>query len=110
VLDPYPVDAMADGAHVAPLVPWPNRLRDGRYRFDGTEYQLPLTEPDKHNAIHGLLRWCGWRPVTVSSDRVEMGLRLHPTPGYPFTLDVRVGYRLRGDGLTASTTATNLGH
>ena len=39
-----------------------------------------------------------------------MGIRLHPTPGYPFTLDVRVGYRLRGDGLTASTTATNLGH
>lgn len=110
VLDPYPVDAMADGAHGTPLVPWPNRLRDGRYRFDGTEYQVPLTEPDKHNAIHGLLRWRAWRPVTVSSDQVEMGIRLHPTPGYPFTLDVRVDYRLSVDGLTASTTATNLGH
>ena len=110
VLDPYPVDAMADGAHGTPLVPWPNRLRDGRYRFDGTEYQVPLTEPGKHNAIHGLLRWRAWRPVTVSSDQVEMGIRLHPTPGYPFTLDVRVDYRLSADGLTASTTATNLGH
>jgi aldose 1-epimerase len=110
VLDPYPVDAMADGAHGTPLVPWPNRLRDGRYRFDGTEYQVPVTEPDKHNAIHGLLRWRAWRPVTVSSDQVEMGIRLHPTPGYPFTLDVRVDYRLSVDGLTASTTATNLGH
>ena len=67
VLVPYPVDAMADGADGTPLVPWPNRLRDGRYRFNGTEYQLPLTEPDKHNAIHGLLRWCAWRLVTVSS-------------------------------------------
>ena len=27
------------------LVPWPNRIRDGRYSFDGVDYQLPLTEP-----------------------------------------------------------------
>ncbi|MDQ3424007.1 MAG: aldose epimerase, partial [Actinomycetota bacterium] len=26
VLDPYPVDAICDGARGAPLVPWPNRL------------------------------------------------------------------------------------
>jgi galactose mutarotase-like enzyme len=31
VFDPYPIHAMADGAHGTPLVPWPNRLRDGRY-------------------------------------------------------------------------------
>ena len=109
VLDPYPVDAMVDGAHGTPLVPWPNRLRDGRYRFDGTEHQLPLTEPEKHNAIHGLLRWRAWRPVEVSTDRVEMGVRLHPMPGYPFALDVRVAYQLAADGLTVSTTATNVG-
>lgn len=52
----YAVDKMADGAHGAPLIPWPNRLCDGRYSFDGSDYQLALTEPDKHNAIHGLLR------------------------------------------------------
>jgi aldose 1-epimerase len=109
VFDPYPVDTMADGAHGTPLAPWPNRLRDGRYRFDGAEHQLPLTEPEKHNAIHGLLRWRAWRPVEVSAHRVEMGIRLHPMPGYPFALDVRVAYRLVADGLTVSTTATNVG-
>jgi aldose 1-epimerase len=109
VFDPYPVEAMADGAHGTPLVPWPNRLRDGHYRFDGSEYQLPLTEPEKHNAIHGLLRWRAWRPVEVSADRVEMAIRLHPMPGYPFTLDIRVAYRLAADGLTVSTTASNVG-
>ena len=31
VLDPYPRDAVCDGAHGAPLIPWPNRLGDGRY-------------------------------------------------------------------------------
>ena len=38
-------------AHGTPLVPWPNRLADGRYTFDGTGHQLPLTEPEKRNAM-----------------------------------------------------------
>lgn len=37
------MDAMADGAQGAALIPWPNRLRDGKYHFDGTDYQLALT-------------------------------------------------------------------
>ena len=38
VLDPYPLQAPCDGAHGAPLIPWPNRLADGRYSFDGGQY------------------------------------------------------------------------
>jgi aldose 1-epimerase len=57
VLEPYPVEQMCDAAHGAPLIPWPNRLADGRYAFDGTDYQAAITEPDKHNAIHGFLQW-----------------------------------------------------
>ena len=37
------------------LVPWPNRVRDGRYRFDGAEHRLELTEPERGNALHGLV-------------------------------------------------------
>jgi aldose 1-epimerase len=109
VLDPYPAAAMADGAHGTPLVPWPNRLRDGRYRFDGSEHQVPLTEPEKGNAIHGLVRWRAWRPLEVNGHRVMMGCRLHPMPGYPFTLDIRVDYRLGVHGLEVTATATNAG-
>src|SRR5205807_3909434 len=60
VLDPYARDAMCDGAHGAPLIPWPNRLADGRFSFDGGDYQLAMSEPERHNAIHGLLRWRNW--------------------------------------------------
>ncbi len=109
VLHPYPEQAMCDGAHGAPLVPWPNRLADGRYDFDGTSYQVALTEPDKHNAIHGFLRWRSWRPESHETDRVVMGTRLHPLTGYPFTLDVRVDYALSATGLRVETTATNVG-
>jgi aldose 1-epimerase len=109
VLHPYPVDGMCDGAHGATLVPWPNRLGDGRYSFDGADHQLALTEPEQHNAIHGLLRWRPWRAVERSASRVVMATRLYPMTGYPFTLDVSVDYALGSEGLVVATTATNLG-
>jgi aldose 1-epimerase len=109
VLDPYPLEAICDGAHGAPLIPWPNRLADGRYRFDGVDHQVALTEPEKHNAIHGFLRWRSWRAVERAPDRVVMGTRLYPLDGYPFALDIRVAYELSDTGLTVSTTAVNIG-
>ncbi len=109
VLEPYPLEAMCDGAHGAPLIPWPNRLADGAYSFEGDHYQVALTEPDKHNAIHGLLRWRNWRALEHEPDRVLMGTRLHPVMGYPFSLDVQIEYAVSAGGLTVSTTATNLG-
>lgn len=109
VLDPYPLQAICDGAHGAPLIPWPNRLADGRYKFDGGEYQLALTEPDKQNAIHGLLRWRNWHAVERSSERVEMGIRLHPETGWPFALEVSLSYSLGERGLQVELTVRNVG-
>jgi aldose 1-epimerase len=108
VLDPYPMRAMCDGGHGAPLIPWPNRLGDGRYRFDGVDYQVALSEPGKHNAIHGLLRWRTWREVVREPSRVVVGTRLYPLTGYPFTLEVRIEYALDENGLSVRTAATNL--
>nr|MCU0326080.1 hypothetical protein [Spirosomataceae bacterium] len=34
------------------LFPFPNRLEDGKYTFEGHEYQMPITEPARQNAIH----------------------------------------------------------
>ena len=110
VLQPYPVEQMCDGAHGAPLIPWPNRLGDGRYSFDGTDYQVALTEPDKRNAIHGFLHWRPWQPVERADNRITMAAALFPLQGYPFALDVRIEYRLDRTGLTVSTTATNSGN
>lgn len=109
LLDGYGVDERCTGARGQSLIPWPNRLRDGRYRFAGEVHQLPLTEPDKRNAIHGLTRWANWVPADRAADRVTMRHRLHPQPGYPFALDLEITYSLADDGLTVHTTATNIG-
>jgi aldose 1-epimerase len=109
VLQPYALDEMCDGAHGAPLIPWPNRLADGRYRFEGVEHQLALSEPPKQNAIHGLLRWRPWQASECEPHRVVMSTRLYPQPGYPFALHVSIAYELGVQGLAVATTATNIG-
>jgi aldose 1-epimerase len=109
LLDGYGAGEMATDGRGQLLIPWPNRLRDGRYSFDGADYQLPLSEPEKMNAIHGLVRWTSWRVAQRAADSVVMEHTLHPRAGYPFTLRVSVRYRVSGDGLSSTVTATNVG-
>jgi aldose 1-epimerase len=91
------------------LIPWPNRIARGRYRFDGHDLQLAVTEPEQDNAIHGLSRFANWTPLGAAVDRLVMAHRLHPQPGYPFALDLRAEYELGESGLTVTTTVTNIG-
>ena len=91
------------------LAPWPNRLGEGRYEWDGAELQLPLTDVAGGSAIHGLVRWQAWRAVTVEPSRVVMAHTLHPQPGYPFTLRLSVEYRLSQRGLHVLSAAENAG-
>jgi aldose 1-epimerase len=109
VLDEYAEHEMATAGRGQVLMPWPNRLEDGEYEFDGERYQLPLTEPETHNAIHGLVRWVPWSVSERDEGRVAFGYTLHPQPGYPFSLELRVEYALSGAGLRVTSTATNVG-
>ena len=109
LLDGYAAEEMCSSARGQCLVPWPNRIRDGSYQFAGLRQQLPLSEPEQHNAIHGLARWANWTVAEQAADSVTMEYLLHPQPGYPHALRLAVTYRLDADGLTVGTTATNLG-
>ena len=92
------------------LVPWPNRLRGGRYSFEGVDYQLAITEPTARNAIHGLGRWARWACVKHDADQVTMRLDIVPQPGYPFEVRTEVTYGLHPQhGLMVTLGARNLG-
>jgi aldose 1-epimerase len=109
VIDGYPATARCTDARGQLLIPWPNRLRDGVYTFAGGHHQLPLTEPEKRNAIHGLVRWANWTVAAHDDAQVTMAYTLHPQDGYPFALELQVTYRLADDGLSVTTVATNIG-
>jgi aldose 1-epimerase len=109
LVDGYEPDEMSSSGRGQVLIPWPNRLEDGSYEFDGRRHQLPLNEPERRNAIHGLVRWANWTAAEREPHRVVMKHVLHPQPGYPFTLSISVEYALSDSGLKVRTTATNLG-
>jgi aldose 1-epimerase len=110
VLLGYAEDELAHAGIGQHLFPWPNRITDGQYTFEGVERQLGLTEPARRNAIHGLTRWANWERLDDSSDETAaaVGHRLHGEPAYPHQLDLRVDYRLT-DHLQVTATATNIG-
>jgi aldose 1-epimerase len=91
------------------LIPWPNRIKNGSYEFDGKQLQLPLTEPEHGNAIHGLVRSVTWNVAELASDRVVLDYLLEPQPGYPFSLALSIEYALSDAGLTVTMTARNVG-
>jgi aldose 1-epimerase len=109
VISGYEPNEMCPSARGAALIPWPNRLEDGHYEFGGRAQQLPLTEPSRHNAIHGLTRWENWAALQREPHRVLLGLTLYPREGYPFGLELRIEYRLGEAGLAVTTTARNIG-
>lgn len=99
---------MSGGGRGQLLMPWPNRIRDGRYTFDGRHLQLGLTDPTRGNASHGLARWAAWTLEEHSGTSVSLVYRLMAQTGYPWTLDLHVLYDLTADGLVVTQTATNL--
>jgi aldose 1-epimerase len=107
VLDGYDVTAMADGARAQTLAPWPNRVQDGSWHYDGRDLQLTLTEPEQHNAIHGLVRWAAWSLKERSGDAVTVTCTSYPQPGYPWTIEVSNAWSLGDTGLAVTTTMVN---
>lgn len=91
------------------LAPWPNRVVDGTYTFEGESYQLDLTEPARGHALHGLACWARFDLVGRGPSWVSLAHRLVPVPGYPFELELLARYLVDDRGLACSVTATNVG-
>src|SRR4029077_14199375 len=109
LVDGYGAQEMGSSGRGQVLIPWPNRLEDGSYEFDGRRHRLALNEPEHRNAIHGLVRWATWTAAEREPHRAVMEYVLHPQPGYPFSLGISIEYALSNSGLRVRTTAKNLG-
>lgn len=107
LVDGFAEDAMPAAGRGQLLVPWPNRIRDGRYEFGGTTHQLALTEPKRGNASHGLVRWASWSVFRHDPALVELRYFLPAQTGYPWALDLRTTWEVGAEGLTVTQAATN---
>lgn len=110
LIDPVGADELSPGAHGQIMAPWPNRLRDGIWTWEGTRHVLPVDEPIRgHSASHGLARWHYWEMVRHLADQVILRFELAPRPGYPFPITFECIYRLSEHGLEVTISACNVG-
>ncbi|ARC57727.1 Aldose 1-epimerase [Frondihabitans sp. 762G35] len=106
---PFDADEVRPAYRGAVLVPWPNRIVDGTYTFDGVEHRLPLTEPERGHALHGLLVWSRFDVQEATASSVVLTAEVVPSDGYPFPLDVTVTYALSDSGLSTTVETVNRG-
>ncbi len=109
LIDGFTEDEMAFKGRGQLLAPFAGRIQDGMFAFGGFRNALPMTEPGRGNASHGLVRWAAWTLEEHTSNSVSLVYRLMAQPGYPWTLDLHVLYDLSADGLTVTQSVTNVG-
>ncbi|WP_035768875.1 aldose 1-epimerase family protein [Arthrobacter castelli] len=93
----YPDDSVPPAGAGILLAPWPNRVADGQWTFEGRQQQLDITEVDRNNAIHGLLRNAGYQLVEHARSKVVLAATIFPQHGYPFHAEHQATYELDGD-------------
>lgn len=115
ILRPTSREALASGSvrrtACYPLVPYANRIAQGRFRWQGVEYELPENFPGSAHPLHGV----GWHRVwqVVRADAHSCRLKLEYRPSrdvasdWPFAFDMEQEISLRASGLTISLSVVN---
>lgn len=101
------------------MIPWCNRITDGRFTWRGRDNDLGTnwTDPDpapRRSAIHGIANACRWDVADHTPDSLTCRLRWNAgarTPvalTWPWSFTVEVRYTLANDAaLRADVTVTN---
>jgi aldose 1-epimerase len=107
---PFDVDRIPPAYQGKTLIPWPNRIADGRYDFGGVTHELPVNEHATGTSLHGLACWQDWEVATAGPEEARFTCVLVPRYGYPFHLRSEVTYRLTATaGLEVTIESTNIG-
>lgn len=102
------------GSRFGVMVPFAGRIADAHYRFDGSDYDLqPGAAPGKRESRHGFVRDADFTVTDLAADarsaRVTLSTSTGRVPGYPFAIDLSVGFTLDARGLTLTVRMRNAG-
>ena len=98
-----------DAYRGALLAPWPNRLADGVWEWQGRRCVVPINDPESGSALHGLVAHRDFMVTNRSDHSVQLTCELEPTAGYPFSLSIGASYALTSKGIDCTLEAVNTG-
>ncbi|MFK8079707.1 MAG: hypothetical protein AB8B97_05430 [Granulosicoccus sp.] len=90
------------------MIPYSNRIRDGRFTFNSETVQL---ENGQTHSIHGALRKLPWQVIESDSGSLicEFDSRTDGPINWPWPMLARIEQRVSGATLTSDITIRNLG-
>lgn len=97
------------------LFPFNDRIPEGRFQFEGCQYQLPINEESDGSAIHGLVYNQNFKVqnLILSENKAAVTLYYSIDPDdwsfYPFGLDFSVTYSLSEKGFSVHFSFINHG-
>jgi aldose 1-epimerase len=97
------------------LIPFPNRIKDGKYQFAGKNYQLSINHPAENHAIHGFVYDKKFKVIKTVITKNEASINLEyiyngDIESYPFKFLTEIIYTLTADdGFNCQTVVQNLG-
>jgi aldose 1-epimerase len=92
---------------MALLLPFANRIKGGKYTWNGKEYSLPVNA--EGNAIHGLVMDKIWKIVKSNDTSVSLSLSLD-SEGYPTSLEVNTLYEIDFGSILVRLQINNIGN
>ena len=98
----------------AKLIPFPNRIKDGNFKFQGKSYELECNFIEENHAIHGLV-WNKPFKLLKTEYSDDAALVIHcldyrgESKGYPFEFRLEQTTLLNDKGVEIITTIKNTG-
>jgi aldose 1-epimerase len=91
-----------------PLVPYSNRIADGRFSWDGKAHQLKPNWDGEPHAIHGIGMALPWSVEISEPDSVSLLLDYDGTGNWPFAFEAEQRFTVDEDVLTIELWVTNV--
>lgn len=95
------------------LLPFPNRLKNGQYTFDGKTYQFPVNDTRLGHSLHGFLDTIPMQIITSNNDDNSAVLELrgsfHGADYYPFPFEISTVFTLQHSEITVFVKIKNTG-
>lgn len=95
------------------LLPFPNRLKDGQYTFEGKSYQFPINDISNNHSLHGFPETI--KMIILSNQRtdnqniIQLKGAFEGTDYYPFPFEIFINYTFTENSLAINTKIENTG-
>jgi len=95
------------------LFPFPGRVKDSKYEFNGKSYELDGAFKKDGHSIHGFVTDKEWAVEETTDNSVRLSYKItkkeYEKNGYPFSVKIEIVYSLDEKGMKVETKITNTG-